>query len=162
MENSSHADGLKFLAALNGTTAGGGYELALACDEIFLVDDRASAVSLPEVALLGVLPGTGGLTRITDKRRVRHDLADIFCTTSEGVQGQRAKDWRLVDDVVKPQQFAERVKRRALELAASSDRPQDAQGVKLTHLKRTIDDAGYHYEFVDVGIDKAGRSATLT
>jgi len=162
IEDASRHSGLKFVAACNGVTAGGGYELALACDEIFLVDDRSSAVSLPEVPLLGVLPGTGGLTRITDKRRVRHDLADIFCTTSEGVQGQRAKDWRLVDDVVKPQQFAERVKTRALELAAASDRPADAKGVKLTPLKRKTDEAGYHYEFVDVQVDKAGRSATLT
>ncbi|HTN26455.1 MAG TPA: 2,3-epoxybenzoyl-CoA dihydrolase [Burkholderiales bacterium] len=162
IEDASRHSGLKFVAGCNGTTAGGGYELALACDEIILVDDRSSAVSLPEVPLLGVLPGTGGLTRITDKRKVRHDLADIFCTTSEGVRGQRAKDWRLVDEVVKPQQFAEQVKRRALELAASSDRPQDAQGVKLTPLERKVDDAGYHYEFVDVRLDKAGRTATLT
>ena len=162
IEDASRSSGLKFVAACNGVTAGGGYELALACDEIFLVDDRSSAVSLPEVPLLGVLPGTGGLTRITDKRRVRHDLADMFCTTSEGVRGQRAKDWRLVDDVVKPQQFAERVQQRARELAASSDRPQGAKGVPLTPLKRTIDAAGYHYEFVDVRIDKTGRSATLT
>lgn len=162
IEDASRHSGLKFLAACNGVTAGGGYELALACDEILLVDDRSSAVSLPEVPLLGVLPGTGGLTRITDKRKVRHDLADIFCTTSEGVRGQRAKDWRLVDEVVKPQQFAERVKKRALELAAKSDRPQDAKGVALTPLERTIDDAGYHYEFVDVKIDKAARRATIT
>jgi benzoyl-CoA-dihydrodiol lyase len=162
IEDASRHSGLKFVAACNGVTAGGGYELALACDEIILVDDRSSAVSLPEVPLLGVLPGTGGLTRITDKRKVRHDLADIFCTTSEGVRGQRAKDWRLVDDVVKPQQFAEQVKKRALELAAASDRPQAAKGVALTPLKRTTDDAGYHYEFVDVRIDKPGRSATLT
>jgi benzoyl-CoA-dihydrodiol lyase len=161
IEDASRHSGLKFVAACNGVTAGGGYELALACDEIFLVDDRSSAVSLPEVPLLGVLPGTGGLTRITDKRKVRHDLADIFCTTSEGVRGQRAKDWRLVDDVVKPQQFAEHVKKRALELAASSDRPQE-RGVQLTPLQRTADDAGYHYEFVDVQVDKAGRCATLT
>ena len=161
IEDASRHSGLKFVAACNGVTAGGGYELALACDEIFLVDDRSSAVSLPEVPLLGVLPGTGGLTRITDKRKVRHDLADIFCTTSEGVRGQRAKDWRLVDDVVKPQQFSEHVKKRALELAASSDRPQE-QGVKLTPLKRAADDAGYHYEFVDVQVDKAGRCASLT
>jgi benzoyl-CoA-dihydrodiol lyase len=106
LEDSSRHSGLKFLAAVNGACAGGGYELALACDEILLVDDRSSAVSLPEVPLLGVLPGTGGLTRLTDKRKVRHDLADIFCTTTEGVRGQRAKDWRLVDDIVKPAQFA--------------------------------------------------------
>ena len=162
IEDASRHSGLKFVAACNGVTAGGGYELALACDEIFLVDDRSSAVSLPEVPLLGVLPGTGGLTRITDKRKVRHDLADVFCTTSEGVRGERAREWRLVDDVVKPQQFAERVKRRALELAAASDRPKDAQGVSLIPLQRKIDDTGYHYEFVDVQIDKAGRHATLT
>src|SRR5712664_96133 len=123
LEDASRYSGLKFIAAVNGACAGGGYELALACDEIFLVDDHSSAVSLPEVPLLGVLPGTGGLTRLTDKRRMRHDLADIFCTTSEGVRGQRAKDWRLVDEVVRPQAFAQRVQERAKELAAMSDRP---------------------------------------
>src|SRR3954471_3934085 len=120
LEDSSRHSGLKFLAAVNGACAGGGYELAAACDEIILVDDRSSAVSLPEVPLLGVLPGTGGLTRLTDKRRVRHDHADIFCTTSEGIRGQRAKEWRLVDDLAKPAQFADYVRRRAFELAASS------------------------------------------
>ena len=109
IEDASRHSGLKFLAACNGTTAGGGYELALACDEILLVDDRSSAVSLPEVPLLGVLPGTGGLTRLTDKRNVRHDLADIFCTLTEGVRAPRAKEWRLVDDSAKPQQFADKV-----------------------------------------------------
>ena len=123
IEDSSAHSGLKFLAALNGTTAGGGYELALACDEIALVDDRSSTVSLPEVPLLGVLPGTGGLTRIVDKRKVRRDLADVFCTTAEGVRADRAKQWKLVDHVAKPQEFAEAVKARALELAAQSDRP---------------------------------------
>ena len=162
IEDASRNSGLKFIAACNGTTAGGGYELALACDEIFLVDDRSSAVSLPEVPLLGVLPGTGGLTRLTDKRKVRHDLADIFCTTTEGVRGARAKEWRLVDAVVKSHQFGGEVKRRALELAAQSDRPIGAIGVVLTPLKRTIDDAGYHYEFVDAGIDRVARRATLT
>ncbi|MBU6195848.1 MAG: benzoyl-CoA-dihydrodiol lyase, partial [Burkholderiales bacterium] len=127
LEDSSRFSGLKFLAAVNGACAGGGYELALACDEIILIDDRASAVSLPEVPLLGVLPGTGGLTRVTDKRKVRHDLADIFCTTNEGVRGQKAKDWRLVDEIVKPAQFAARVQERALELAAQSDRPANAK-----------------------------------
>src|SRR5271156_3001222 len=129
IEDSSRHSGLKFLAAVNGACAGGGYELALACDEIFLIDDRSSAVSLPEVPLLGVLPGTGGLTRLVDKRRVRRDLADLFCTTAEGVRGQRAKDWRLVDAVVRPAVFAEAIERRALELAAHSDRPADAEGV---------------------------------
>ncbi len=113
IEDSSRHSGLRFVAALNGTCAGGGYELALACDELILVDDRSSAVSLPEVPLLGVLPGTGGLTRVTDKRRVRHDHADIFCTTAEGVRGQRALDWKLVDAIVKPGQFAQAVKDRA-------------------------------------------------
>ena len=113
IEDSSRGSGLKFLAALNGACAGGGYEVALACDEIILIDDRSSAVSLPEVPLLGVLPGTGGLTRITDKRRVRRDHADVFCTLVEGVRAQRAKEWRLVDDAVKPQQFGEKVRERA-------------------------------------------------
>jgi benzoyl-CoA-dihydrodiol lyase len=162
IEDASRHSGLKFIAACNGTTAGGGYELALACDEIFLVDDRSSAVSLPEVPLLGVLPGTGGLTRLTDKRRVRHDLADIFCTTTEGVRGSRAKEWRLVDQVVKPNQFAEAVRGRALELAAASDRPADAQGVALTPLQRRIDAEGYHYQFVDARIDARNRQVTLT
>jgi len=162
IEDSSAHSGLKFLAACNGTTAGGGYELALACDEIILVDDRSSAVSLPELPLLGVLPGTGGLTRVTDKRKVRRDHADIFCTNPDGVRGQRAKDWRLVDDVVKPQQFAEHVKQRARELAAQSDRPSDAKGVTLTPLKRTVDDAGLHYEHVDVALNREARTATFT
>jgi benzoyl-CoA-dihydrodiol lyase len=161
IEDASRHSGLKFIAACNGTTAGGGYELALACDEIVLVDDRSSAVSLPEVPLLGVLPGTGGLTRLTDKRRVRHDLADIFCTTTEGIRGTRAKDWRLVDEVVKPSEFAAYVARRAGELAGISDRQATAQGVALSPLARTIDDTGYHYEFVDVRVDRAARRATL-
>ncbi|MBI3093362.1 MAG: benzoyl-CoA-dihydrodiol lyase [Rhodocyclales bacterium] len=162
IEDSSRHSGLKFLAACNGTTAGGGYELALACDEIMLIDDRSSAVSLPEVPLLGVLPGTGGLTRVTDKRRVRRDHADIFCTLTEGVRAQRAKDWRLIDDYAKPQVFAEKVQQRAMELAAQSDRPADAKGVTLPAVKRSIDEAGYHYETVDVVIDRKARRATLT
>src|SRR5204863_1571233 len=127
IEDSSEHSGLKFLAALNGACAGGGYELALACDDIVLIDDRSSSVSLPEVPLLGVLPGTGGLTRVTDKRHVRHDLADIFCTTTEGVRGRRAVQWRLVDAVVKPAQFAAHVQERARALAQSSDRPLQAK-----------------------------------
>ncbi len=162
LEDASRHSGLKFLAAVNGACAGGGYELALACDEIYLVDDRSSSVSLPEVPLLGVLPGTGGLTRVTDKRRVRHDLADVFCTVSEGVRGQRAKDWRLVDEIVKPAQFTDAIARRAQELAATSDRPADARGVSLAPLARTDDDRGYHYESVDVAIDRAARVATFT
>ncbi len=162
IEDASAHSGLKFLAACNGTTAGGGYELALACDEIILVDDRSSAVSLPELPLLGVLPGTGGLTRVTDKRRVRRDHADMFCTNPDGVRGQRAKEWRLVDDAVKPQQFAEHIKQRALTLAAVSDRPAGAKGVALTPLKRTIDEAGLHYEYVDVKWSHEARTATVT
>lgn len=124
MEDSSKHDGLKFLAAVNGACAGGGYELALACDDIVLIDDRSSSVSLPEVPLLGVLPGTGGLTRVTDKRHVRHDIADIFCTSVEGVRGQRAVDWRLVDAIAKPAQFAETVNQRAATLSEQSSRPR--------------------------------------
>ncbi len=120
IEDSSRHDGLKFLAAVNGTVAGGGYELALACDEILMIDDRSSTVSLPEVPLLGVLPGTGGLTRITDKRRVRRDLADVFCSTSEGVRADRAQQWQLVDRIAKPQQFAEAVKERTKALVAQT------------------------------------------
>ena len=161
-EDSSKHSGLKFLAAVNGACAGGGYELALACDEIILVDDRSSAVSLPEVPLLGVLPGTGGLTRVTDKRHVRHDLADIFCTTNEGVRGQKAKDWRLVDDIAKPAAFADKVKERALALAAQSDRPAQGKGVTLTTVQRTIEADRLVYPNVTVDIDRAKRTATFT
>ncbi|MDZ5458290.1 2,3-epoxybenzoyl-CoA dihydrolase [Azohydromonas lata] len=162
MEDSSAHSGLKFIAAVNGACAGGGYELALACDEIILVDDRSSAVSLPEVPLLGVLPGTGGLTRVTDKRKVRHDLADIFCTTTEGVRGQKAKDWRLVDHVAKPAQFAQKVHERAQALAEQSDRPAGAQGVPLRPLQRLIEADALRYGFVTVEIDRAKRAATFT
>lgn len=162
IEDSSAYSGLKFIAACNGSTAGGGYELALACDEIVLVDDRSSAVSLPEVSLLGVLPGTGGLTRLTDKRKVRRDLADAFCSTSEGVTGQRAKDWGLVDAIVKPQDFHAFVQERAQALARSGDRPGDRKGVALTPLARAADVDGYHYEYVQVRLDPAARTATLT
>ncbi|MES2103782.1 MAG: 2,3-epoxybenzoyl-CoA dihydrolase [Pseudomonadota bacterium] len=162
LEDSSRHSGLKFIAAVNGACAGGGYELAAACDEIILVDDRSSSVSLPEVPLLGVLPGTGGLTRLTDKRKVRHDHADIFCTTSEGVRGQRAKDWRLVDEVVKPAQFQQAVRDRALQLAEQSDRPAHAQGVKFTPLQKKIAADAVSYGFVSIQIDRNGRTATLT
>jgi benzoyl-CoA-dihydrodiol lyase len=153
IEEASATCGLKFIAALNGTTAGGGYELALACDEIAMIDDRSSTVSLPEVPLLGVLPGTGGLTRLVDKRKVRRDLADVFCTTAEGVRADRAKQWRLVDHLAKPQQFAEMVKARALELAKLSDRP-GGEGVALTPLGDN--------RLIDVEIDRQTRTATLT
>jgi benzoyl-CoA-dihydrodiol lyase len=162
IEDSSQHSGLKFLAAVNGACAGGGYELALACDEIILVDDRSSAVSLPEVPLLGVLPGTGGLTRVTDKRKVRHDLADIFCTSVEGVRGQRAKDWRLVDDIAKTAAFAQKVQERALQLAQSSSRPAGAKGVELTPLERTIEADALRYRHVTVEIDRTKRTASLT
>ena len=162
LEDSSKYSGLKFLAAVNGACAGGGYELALACDEIILVDDRSSAVSLPEVPLLGVLPGTGGLTRVTDKRHVRHDLADLFCTSAEGVRGQKAQDWRLVDSIAKPAQFAAKVQERALELAAGSDRPSNAKGAVLTPLQRTVEADALRYGNVVVEIDRSKRTATWT
>ena len=161
LEDSSEHEGLKFLAAVNGACAGGGYEVALACDEIILIDDRSSAVSLPEVPLLGVLPGTGGLTRVTDKRKVRHDLADIFCTSVEGVRGPKAVQWRLVDEVAKPAVFGERVKARALALAAKSQRPGSGQGVALTPLQRTVEADALRYQHVSVEIDRAKRLATF-
>ena len=162
LEDSSQYSGLKFIAAVNGACAGGGYELALACDEIILVDDRSSSVSLPEVPLLGVLPGTGGLTRVTDKRHVRHDLADIFCTTTEGVRGQRARDWRLVDAIAKPAVFKDTVRQRALELAAQSDRPADGKGVSLTPLNRSVEENALRYKNVTVEMDRRARTASFT
>jgi len=161
IEDSSRHEGLKALAAVNGTVAGGGYELALACDEILMIDDRSSTVSLPELPLLGVLPGTGGLTRVTDKRKVRRDLADVFCTTSEGVRADRAKQWRLVDHIAKPQAFKDAVAARAAALAAQSTRV-GGKGITLNPLKRTIDAGGYHYDNADVKIDREQRTATIT
>jgi len=161
MEDSSRHDGLKFLAALNGTTAGGGYELALACDEILLVDDRSSAVSLPETPLLGVLPGTGGLTRVVDKRKVRRDLADLFCTNADGVKGERAKEWRLVDEIAAPAKFAALAQERAQRLVAASNRKAEAKGIRLNALQRKIGDTGYHYDHVDVAFDRELRTATM-
>ena len=162
MEDSSRHDGLKFLAAVNGTVAGGGYELALSCDEIVMIDDRSSTVSLPEVPLLGVLPGTGGLTRLTDKRKVRRDLADVFCSTAEGVRADRAKQWNLVDHVAKPQQFKQSVAERAAAMAARSRRSEPRKAVTLTPLDRRIDASGYHYTYVDITVDRKARTATLT
>lgn len=162
MEDSSEYSGLKFLAAVNGVCAGGGYELALACDQILLVDDRSSAVSLPEVPLLGVLPGTGGLTRVTDKRHVRHDLADIFCTTTEGVRGERAKQWRLVDDIAKSAKWDEKIAEMTAELSSQSIRPATADGVKLTALQREVAADSISYNHVTVEIDRSKRTATFT
>ncbi|CAN5811486.1 2,3-epoxybenzoyl-CoA dihydrolase [soil metagenome] len=162
IEDSSKYSGLKFLAAVNGACAGGGYELALACDDIVLVDDRSSAVSLPEVPLLGVLPGTGGLTRVTDKRHVRHDLADIFCTSVEGVRGQKAVDWRLVDAVAKPAQFAATVQERAAKLGEGSHRPADGKGVALKRVEREDVENGLRYSHLTVDIERGNRVATFT
>jgi benzoyl-CoA-dihydrodiol lyase len=162
IEQSSRDTGLKFLAAINGACAGGGYEVALACDEIVMVDDRSSTVSLPEVPLLGVLPGTGGLTRLVDKRKVRRDLADVFCTTAEGVRADRARQWKLIDHAAPPARFAALVQERAQALASQSDRPADAKGVSLPPLEREIDDAGYHYRWIDVVFDRAQRTAAIT
>jgi len=162
IEDASAHSGIKFLAALNGICAGGGYELALACDEIFLVDDGNSAVSLPETPLLGVLPGTGGLTRVVDKRKVRRDLADVFGTVAEGVKGKRAVDWRLVDAVYPTSQFKQRVAARAQELAATSDRPAAGPGITLTPLTPKVTDDSLTYSAVSLQIDRDKRSATLT
>src|SRR5262249_36200914 len=148
IEDASERSGIKFLAALNGICAGGGYELALACDEILLVDDGNSAVSLPEAPLLGVLPGTGGLTRVVDKRRVRGDLADFSSTLVEGVKGKRAVEWRLVDKVFPTSQFKEAVAARAKALAAMSDRPASGPGISLNPLNPTVTDNGVEYSAV--------------
>jgi benzoyl-CoA-dihydrodiol lyase len=162
MEDASQHSGIKFLAALNGICAGGGYELALACDEIILVDDGNSAVSLPETPLLAVLPGTGGLTRVVDKRKVRRDLADFFGTVAEGVRGKRAVEWRLVDAVYPTSQFKERVARRARELATQSDRPGSGPGITLGPLNPAVADDSIIYSAVKLEIDRARRVATMT
>ena len=162
IEDSSAHSGLKFVAAVNGACAGGGYELALACDEIVMVDDRSSTVSLPEVPLLGVLPGTGGLTRLVDKRKVRRDLADVFCTTAEGVRADRAKAWGLVDRIAPPARFRQLVEERARAWAEGSDRPADATGVALMPLDRAVLEDGYRYRWVEVDIAPSERVATVT
>lgn len=163
IEDATAHSGLPFIAAVNGTAAGGGYELALACEQIVLVDDNSSAVSLPEVPLLGVLPGTGGLTRLVDKRGVRRDLADVFSTTSEGVRGERAVQWRLVDAVAKARDFDDVVRTRATEAAAGSSRPgAGATGVELTPLVREVDGDTTAYAHVRVVLDRAAGTATIT
>ena len=162
LEDSSKHDGLLSIASVTGACAGGGYELALACDRIIMVDDRSSTVSLPEVPLLGVLPGTGGLTRVTDKRKVRRDLADIFCTTSEGVRADRAKDWKLIDAHAKPQAFGALLATEIEAACARSKRAAGLKGIELTALKPLIDDAGYHYSLVDAQVDRNSRIATIT
>jgi benzoyl-CoA-dihydrodiol lyase len=162
IEDSSAHSGLKFIAAINGACAGGGYELALACDEIIMIDDRSSTVSLPEVPLLGVLPGTGGLTRLVDKRKVRRDLADVFCTTAEGVRADRAKSWGLVDRIAPPARFRQLVEERTRAWAEGSDRPADATGVPLIPLDRAVHEDGYRYRWVEVDIAPSERVATVT
>ncbi len=162
IEDASAHSGQRYLAALGGTASGGGYELALACDWIMLIDDRRSGVALPELPLLGVLPGTGGLTRLTDKRRVRRDRADVFCATEEGLRGQRALDWRLVDEIAMPSVWEERVRERALALAATSDRPQRATGIALPALERRVTDNAILYRYVRVALDRVRRRAAIT
>ncbi|TMA43741.1 MAG: benzoyl-CoA-dihydrodiol lyase [Deltaproteobacteria bacterium] len=162
LEEMSAESGIRALAALNGTASGGGYELALACDEILLVDDGSAAVSLPEVPLLGVLPGTGGLTRLVDKRKVRRDRADCFSTAAEGVKGRRAAEWRLVDEAVPRSEFAARVRERAAALAAASDRPKGGPGVELHPISAARSADGADYRWVRLAIDREKRVATLT
>jgi len=161
IEDASNHSRQTYIAALNGTAAGGGYELALATEYLMLIDDGNATVSLPEVPLLAVLPGTGGLTRVVDKRKVRRDLADVFCTVEEGMKGKRAVDWRLVDEMVPRSNFDERVTEKALELAATSDRPEGETGVRLDRLERSEEEDEIRYPFVAVKLDREGRSATL-
>src|SRR3954447_11106177 len=160
IEDASAASGLKTICVINGTAAGGGYELALAADHIMLVDDGSSSVSLPELPLLAVLPGTGGVTRVTDQRKGRRDFADVFCTTEEGVKGKRAVDWRLVDEVVPGSKLDATVTQRAQEFAARSRRPADAKGIKLEPLKRTRTAAGADYSTLSLAL--SDRLATIT
>ncbi len=162
MEASSSESGQTYIAAIKGACAGGGYELALAADELVLVDDSSSSVALPEVPLLAVLPGTGGLTRVTDKRKVRRDLADVFCTVEEGIKGKKAQDWKLVDEVVPATQFDDRIAARAAAAAARSDRPDVAEGVALNPLDRTFTEEGVRYSTVEVAIDRSIGNATIT
>ena len=162
IEDASAHSGQTYVCAVNGTASGGGYELALACEHILLIDDGSSAVSLPELPLLAVLPGTGGLTRLVDKRHVRRDRADFFCTTSEGLRGKRACEWNLVDEIAPRSRFAETVQARALAFAAQSDRPADAVGIALTPLVRSIADTVITYEHISIELDRELRTASFT
>ena len=162
IEDASLNSGQTYICAINGTAAGGGYELALATEHIMLMDDGASAVSLPELPLLAVLPGTGGLTRLVDKRKVRHDRADFFCTTTEGMRGKRAVEWRLIDELVPRSRFDDAVQERAREYADKSDRPKDAEGIALTPLNRDITDDGLRYDNLAVTFDRELGTATFT
>jgi len=162
IEDASENSKQSYLCAVNGSAAGGGYELALAADRILLVDDRRSAVSLPETPLLAVLPGTGGITRVTDKRKVRRDHADFFCSTEEGLRGQKAVEWRLVDEVVAKSKWDEVIKARAMEIAARSDRPSDAKGIKLLPLERKISGDTITYPHVRIEIERERGIATVT
>src|SRR3981189_931071 len=162
LEDSSENSGQRFISVVNGTAAGGGYELALATDHIMLADDGSAAVSLPEVPLLAVLPGTGGLTRVVDKRKVRRDHADFFCTIEEGIKGKRAVQWRLVDEIVPDSKLQNRVAERTREFAAASKRNGSGMGITLAPLTRSIDDSGIRYGFVNVDIDRAARIATIS
>ena len=161
IEDASHHSGQTYIAALNGTAAGGGYELALATEYLMLIDDGNAAVSLPEVPLLAVLPATGGLTRVVDKRKVRRDLADVFCMVEEGMKGKRAVDWRLIDETVPRSKFDERVSEKALEIAALSDRPDSEAGIPFERLKRSEEEDEIRYPYLTVSLDRDGRSATL-
>ena len=162
IEDATAHSGQTYLAAVNGTASGGGYELALACEHIMLIDDRSSAVSLPELPLLGVLPGTGGLTRVSDKRHVRRDLADYFSTRAEGIGGKKAVQWRLVDEAVPRPRWDETVAERAAELAARSSRPQDAQGIALTAVPKTRDDGAIIYDHVEARLDRAAGRVDIS
>src|ERR1700759_3412911 len=162
MEDSSENSGQRFICVINGTAAGGGYELALATDHIMMADDGAAAVALPEVPLLAVLPGTGGLTRVVDKRKVRRDHADYFCTIEEGIKGKRAVQWRLVDEIAPNSKLEAKLAERTREFAAASKRNGDGKGIALAPLNRTIDESGVRYGFVSVDIDRAARMATIS